>query len=145
MYLCDLEDTCQFLGFKATQDGLLSCPELRKNMQFIDVLRYDWAHTFLADSMVGQDMWSMIAAGKREGLFDEHTVFELLSQPWSFPGRVHITRGGLKRNRLQSVFNEWRREHHEPRNTVKAQMTELLGLYALLRHFVAEHNADAIC
>ena len=83
----DLEDTCQFFGFKATQDGLLSGPELRKHLKFIDVLRYDWAHTFLADSLVGREMWAIIAAGKREGLFDERSVFELLSKPWLFPGR----------------------------------------------------------
>ena len=64
-----LEETQKFLGFKATQDGLLSCPELRSHMHFIDVLRYDWAHTFLADNIVGHHMRSLIDAAKGKGLF----------------------------------------------------------------------------
>ena len=104
MHLCDLEDTCQFLGFKATQDGLLSCPELGKHMQLIDVLRYDWAHTFLADSLVGREMWAIIAAGKREGLFDERSVFELLSKPWLFPGRARQSKD-TKWSQLKNLFS----------------------------------------
>ena len=94
------DDTCQFLGFKATQEGLLACPELRKHMQFIDVLRYDWAHTFLADSLFGREMWAVIAAGKREGLFDEQSVYEFLSQPWTFPAGGKIAKG-TKWNQLK--------------------------------------------
>ena len=96
----DFDDTCQFLGFKATQEGLLACPELRKHMQFIDVLRYDWAHTFLADSLFGREMWAVIAAGKREGLFDEQSVYEFLSQPWTFPAGGKIAKG-TKWNQLK--------------------------------------------
>ena len=104
MHLCDLEDTCQFLGFKATQHGLLSCPELRAHLQFIDVLRYDWAHTFLADSLVGREMWAIIAAGKREGLFDERSVFELLSKPWLFPGQGQNREKDAPWNPLKNIF-----------------------------------------
>ena len=76
-----LGETQKFMGFKATQDGLLSCPELRSHMHFIDVFRYDWAHTFLADSIVGQQMWSLIDAAKGEGIFDEQTTCDFLSGP----------------------------------------------------------------
>ena len=33
--------------------GLLADLQLRSLVSFMDVVRYDWAHTFLADSMVG--------------------------------------------------------------------------------------------
>ena len=145
MYLCDLEDTCQFLGFKATQHGLLSCPELRAHLQFIGVLRYDWAHTFLADSLVGREMWAIIAAGKREGLFDERSVFELLSKRWLFPGqgqRRHMDK--IFKSKLGNMFAEWRVEQHAQGETIKASMSELLALYGMLRHFVCLHRSDAI-
>ena len=139
-----MEDTCQFLGFKATQDGLLSCPELRKHLHFIDVLRYDWAHTFLADSLVGREMWAIIAAGKREGLFDERSVFELLSKPWLFPGQGQRRQQDARWNHLKNIFSGWRAEHHAHSETIKAGMSDLLGLYGMLRHFVCLHSSDAI-
>ena len=57
------------MGFKATSDGLLADPQLRSMVNFMDVVRYDWAHTFLADSMLGRDFWCLIEAA------EEHKVF----------------------------------------------------------------------
>ena len=75
-----LKDTYKSLGFKATQDGLLADPELRRHIKFIDVLRYDWAHTFLSNSFVGREMWALIAAAERHGLFTQQDISEFLSE-----------------------------------------------------------------
>ena len=136
-----LEETQKFLGFKATQDGLLSCPELRSHMHFIDVLRYDWAHTFLADSIVGHQMWSLIGTAKGEGIFDEQTIYDFLSEPWQFPRGLQEKKG-TKWNSLRMVFDAHRMETHESKGTLKASMSELLGLYGLLRHFVGVRMPD---
>ena len=110
-------------------------------MQLVDVLRYDWAHTFLADSLVGQEMWCLIAAAKREGLFGEQAIYDFLSQPWCFPGSTREAKG-TKWNQLQAIFDEWRRGKHEEKGTIKASMSELLGLYGMLRHFVDLRTSD---
>ena len=135
-----LIDTYRWMGYKATQDGLLADPELRRHIKFIDVLRYDWAHTLLSNSIVGREMWGLIAAAERHGLFTQQDIREFLSEAWEFPGRGRS--GTSKEKALWMIFNEWRQETHANHGTMKASMSELLGLYALLRHFVEARVAD---
>ena len=129
------------LGYKATEHGLLADEELRRRFNFIDVLRYDWAHTFLADSMVGKEMWELIQAAATEGLFSQEDLYAFLDEPWEFAGKGKQQKS-TKWNQLKLVFNEWRRETNESHGAVKAGMSELLGLYSLLRHFVETRVGD---
>ena len=60
-----LQEVQKHLGFRSTQDGLLADPILRRHIDFMRVLRYDWAHTFLADGAVGSDMWQLVEAAEK--------------------------------------------------------------------------------
>ena len=110
-------------------------------MRFIDVLRYDWAHTFLADSIVGHQMWSVIDTARWEGVFDERAIYDFLSEPWQFPRGLQEKKG-TKWNNLKSMFDLHRGGVHESKHTLKASMSELVGLYGLLRHFVEVRMPD---
>ena len=136
-----LGETQKALGFKASEDGLLADPELRLRMNFIDVLRYDWAHTFLADSIVGREMWGLIEAAERHFIFSQHHIYDFLSEPWEFASSSK-TKKDTKWSTVKKIFHEVRRGIHEDHRTIKANMGDLLGLYALLRHFVESRVPD---
>ena len=133
-------DTFKALGFTATEHGLLADEQLRQRLTFMDIIRYDWAHSFLADSMVGKEMWELIAAATTHGLFSQEDLHAFLDEPWQFSGKKG--QKATKWNQLKLVFNEWRSETNESHNAVKAGMSELLGLYSLLRHFVEVRVRD---
>ena len=126
-----LKETQQALGFKATPDGLLADRELRCLVDFMGVLRYDWPHTFLADGVVGGEIWALLAAGKMHGLLSQEAVHLFLQEGWQVPWH------DPQRNKdLSKLFAENARKANEEHAAVKCSMSELLGLYALLRHFV---------
>ena len=57
-----LEEIQRNLGFRPTTLGLLADPTLRAHVDFMKVLRYDWAHTFLQEGVLGCDIWQLIEA-----------------------------------------------------------------------------------
>ena len=85
MSAAQVEDTHRALGFKATAGGLLADPQLRSLVKWTQVVRYDWAHTFLADSIVGKALWSLIEAAEQNGIFTQRDIFEFLNESWMFP------------------------------------------------------------
>ena len=106
-----LEDMQKLLGFKATENGLLGDPFLRQHINFIEVLRYDWAHTFLADSFVGREMWDLVEAAERHGIFSQADLDKFLNEPWQVPGQTEV-KGG-RYNRFHKLFDEHRRETNQ--------------------------------
>ena len=126
-----LQDMQQHLGFRATEDGLLASPELRLCIDFMGSLRYDWAHTFLANGILGAETWALVAAGKRHSLFSQNTINEFLNEEWCRP---RYRRGG-GRPTLPHLFDKYWQHLNEDAETIKGSMSDLLGLYGLLRHF----------
>ena len=57
-----LERVEQAFGFRATEHGLLADEELRRCFNVVDVVRYDWVHTFLQSGAVTIDTWGLIDA-----------------------------------------------------------------------------------
>ena len=52
-------------GFRCTSLGLLADPTLRAHADFMKVLRYDWAHTFLQEGVLGIGAWQLVEAAWR--------------------------------------------------------------------------------
>ena len=67
-----LETIQKNLGFRCTSLGLLADPSLRAHVDFMKVLHYDWAHTFLQEGVLGVDAWQLVEAtcGARGGVVD---------------------------------------------------------------------------
>ena len=130
------------LGFKATEGGLLADPQLRSLVKWMDAIRYDWAHTFLADSMLGYDLWALVEAAKEHEVFSQKDVHDFLAGGWSFPSPATQQVKGTKWNSLQMIFSQMGAEANERAGTIKASMSDLLGLYRLMGHFVATRVAS---
>ena len=118
------------LGFRARKDGLLADPELRRHIDWMGTLRYDWPHTFLADGFVGAEIWALVAAGEKHKLFSQKSLYDFLKEPWQFSRTGHH-----KQKNLCRLFNEQARKTNEDSLTIKASMGDLMGLYGLLRHY----------
>ena len=126
-----LKEVQRHLGFRATQEGLLPDPVLRHHIDWVKVLRYDWAHTFLGDGILGADMWQVIEAAEKCKLFRQQDIQHFLQESWVFP---FATRH--KQRDLWRFFADRGRTTNEHCQRVKAGMSDMLGLYGLLRHFV---------
>ena len=75
-----LERIQKSLGFRATKAGLLSSPDLRSYVDFMAVLRYDWAHSFLSDGIVSAEIWALLSAGQTHKLFDQESIYRFLQE-----------------------------------------------------------------
>ena len=128
-----LDETRMHLGYRATAEGLLADPELRDAIDWLDVLRYDWPHTFLSDGVLGAEMWALIDKAEELEIFTRDHVVDFLEQPWRFPSSAT---GDNKYASLAKLFNEHARKSSDEAKTLKASMSQFLGLYGLLRHFV---------
>ena len=134
-----LDDIQRTMGYSATEDGLLADPRLRSMVQFMEVLRYDWAHTFLADSMMGRDLWALVEAAEKHKVFAQEDTERFLSQGWASMSLDHRGRKAaqLSWRKLAKIFSKSGALANESAHTIKASMSELLALYRALSHFFA--------
>ena len=131
-------DTQRCLGFTASSDGLLADPQLRSLVNFMDVLRYDWAHTFLANSMLGNDLWALIEVAEEHNLFSQKDIEQFLQESWVSPCSDNRVKGVVTWPKLSVIFSDCGgAKANEDAKTIKAGMSELLGLYRVLMHFLA--------
>ena len=115
------------LGFKWQQKSLLLDMPLRRHVDIIEVVVFDWVHTALNDGTVTQDAFLLVQACGRIGV----TMRDLelyMQTAWEFPKVVRT-----KHKSLHQVFQTCRAPNADK---LKCSASELLGLYALLRHFV---------
>ena len=138
--MCRLKDIQKTMGFKATDDGLLADPQLRSYVQFMEVVRYDWAHTFLADSMLGRDLWTLVEAAEKHRVFTQEDIERFLRQGWSSLSLDNRGKAGACMwawRHLSKIFSKAGAQANEAANTIKASMSDLLTLYRSLSHFFA--------
>ena len=135
-----LKDIQRTMGFKATDDGLLADPQLRSYVQFMEVVRYDWAHTFLADSMLGRDLWTLVEAAEEHNVFTQEDIERFLSQGWTSLSLDHRGWADVAKwtwRKLSNIFSKAGAKANESAHTIKASMSDLLTLYRALSHFFA--------
>ena len=72
-------------GFSPTPSGLVSDLELRSHVPVQRVVRYDWAHTLLADGVVTSAAWSFIRSCAAHGVATQEDLYAFLRQSWIFP------------------------------------------------------------
>ena len=115
MYKTRLEEVQRHLGFRATKGGLLACPELRRCVDFMATLRYDWPHTFLSDGILGAELWALMAAGQKHELFSAGTIREFLQEQWQVPAGAI---GGRPKS-LQRLLDDHCVAHNEEHQTMR--------------------------
>ncbi len=101
---------------------------LRVHFRPLDVVNQDWVHDVLSDAILPCEMACFIDACGELSMADYES---LMKSDLRFP-KHYATKGSL----LWRVFDEYRNRADETTTKIKADASELLGLYALMRHFV---------
>ncbi len=108
--------------------GFVADLELRKVLRPLECLTQGWVHGVLSDGIMGTEMEAFLLRSKPHG-FGREELEKLLHAELRFPTSWK-TRGKL----LWRVFSDQR--IGEDKNKVRGDASEMLGLYALVRHFV---------
>lgn len=112
--------------------GFASDPVLRRHCRPLDVLCGDWVHGVLNDGILCSEMRCFVNAD--EATLQDYEAF--MKSDLRFPNHF-MTKG----KQLYRVFDSWRNTDEEF-TKVKANASELLGLYSLMRHFIEKRFVD---
>jgi hypothetical protein len=126
-----LDNMCYVTGIAATVHGLLASPRVRANLDVRKVFHLDWAHTLLQDGTLTNDLSLFMRNAEHKLGIDARFWESNLKDGWKFPSALH-----QKHRHLWKMFNEYRIPEGAETH-VKGSMTEILGLYSLVRHIVA--------
>ena len=113
-------------GLYCTPHGLLACPELRRRLNILGSVRFDWMHCALQDGTLTTEANLLLTASEGLG-FTSSDLEAHFKNDWVFP-QQHQSKGKL----LWRIFDQSRKGLQEK---IKASASEMLILYVLLRHF----------
>jgi hypothetical protein len=111
----------------------LADPIIRSRVSVLDVVNYDWMHAALQDGTLTTEAALFLSACEEVGVASEH-IGTFLKNGWSFP-KASRSKGKA----LHRVFDSHRKSTS---SKLKASASEMLGLYALLRHYFEIHVGD---
>ena len=127
----NLQKTC---GLKFEPDGILLDPELRRHVDVVDSTVIDWVHTALQDGVFTTEAFLLVQACGEVLDIGFGDLREYMKDGWKFPAW-----GRTKSKELFRIFDEARSPKEDK---IRASASELLGMYALIRHFVERHLLD---
>ena len=114
--------------------GFVSDTVLRRHCRPLDVLNGDWVHGVLSDGIMCTEMTCFLRADGEASLQDYEAF---MKSDLRFP-KHFMTKG----RKLWRVFDAWRNPtDQEDIIKIKGDASELLGLYALMRHFIEKRFA----
>ena len=141
-----LNELEQMLGFKYNPHGVTQNAALQSVANPIEVATYDWFHSMLQGGTLVVEVESLIAA---VGLERETLKTFLADESWQYSQA-----SAVKNRQLHRVFDH-RRISSEAPQKVKGSSSEFLGLFGMLRCFVAlsvgddhamaKNSFDAVC
>lgn len=126
-------------GFTCSSTGLLADARLRGSFEVLEVARYDWVHSALADGLLSVDMWQYLRRcdERRPGTMRE--LNQHLQLPWQWPKMSCVDKYVLKR-----AFSEKFVASSTSADKLKCGASVLLTLYALVRNFVDQNAATLL-
>lgn len=119
-------------GLNTNEDGILSDPVLRQHIDVVSVTRYDWLHNLLQDGVMTTETFHFLKACEPHGVRPTDLQKFLRDEGWQFP-----LASRAKSKQLHRIFDEYRSGDSEEHDRLKCCASELLGLYGMLRHYVA--------
>ena len=121
-------------GLNTNPFGMLFDPTLREHMDLLACLRFDWMHNLLQDGILVHEVFFFLrscgvpSANLRDFLRDER---------WTFPLAAR-----RKSSNLHMVFDDYRSRLSDEHDKLKANASEVFGLYGMLRHDVSMYVPD---
>ena len=119
-------------GLSCTPHGLLACPELRRRLDILGSIRFDWMHCVLQDGTLTTEASLLLTACEGLG-FTSSDLEAHFKNDWVFP-QQHQSKGKF----LWRIFDQSRKALQDK---VKASASEMLLLYVLLRQFFVSRIA----
>ena len=115
--------------------GFAADKTLRLHLRPLDVLNQDWVHGVLSDGVLGQE----VVCFMREDVATTVQDYEaFLKSDLRFPQALRAKSANLHR-----VFDAYRNPNAEEKpDSLRANASELLGLFGLLRHFIEKRFKD---
>ena len=110
--------------------GLAADAVLRPLVSVLDVLNQDWVHGILSDGILLAEMGLLIDADEGAGRMDYEAF---MKSDLRFP-KQYAQKGNL----LWRVFDSYRNSDDDTCAKIKADASELLGLYVVMRHFIEQ-------
>ena len=123
-------------GLDVTASGLLACPKFRAHCNPVSLTYYDWAHTMLQDGVFTNEFSNFLRCCEANVGLNARWWESKLKDGWCFPSLGRYKKAGLHR-----LFNEYRMPSGENISNVRGAMSEMLGIYALVRHLVETEDA----
>ena len=114
--------------------GFVSDTVLRRHCRPLDVLNGVWVHGVLSDGIMSTDMCCFL---REDGEASVQDYEAFMKCDLRFPQHF-MTKG----KSLWRVFDAWRNPKDKEISQIKGDASELLGLYALMRHFIEKRFVD---
>ena len=127
--LDNLEKVC---GFSISPLGILADPDLRRRVDFMQAVRYDWMHCALQDGTMNVESNLLFSSACSVGGMLPDELEMHLKHDWDFP-HYHRSRGA----NLWRLFDQGKKTDGDAR-FVKAGASQMLILHSLLRHFFTQ-------
>ena len=126
-----LTDVMYVTAMAPSGHGLLSHPRVRSDIDVLRVFHVDWAHTCLQDGTMTNELSCFVEACRQKTQLGARFWESQLRSGWSFPFHTKV-----KQRALHRMFNEYKIPSDDQVHTVKGSITDILGVYSLVRHIV---------
>ena len=121
-------------GLNSAPHGVFADKRLRIHIDFANVITIDWVHCMLSDGVMSTEAHLFISAA--HSFVTMRDLESYMKGEWCFPASIRA-----KSRVLWQVFQS---ERCPSGDKLKASASEMLGLYALLRHFAETRMRDVV-
>jgi hypothetical protein len=120
------------IGIAYDEDGLIFDVPLRKFVPLVSITTFDWMHLLLCSAgCIQQEFYNFLKRCRRELKIHYRHIRQFVSSDrWCWPRGTR-----LEPSKLKGVFSDSREAHSTSETGFRAQASEVLGIYPLLRRF----------
>ena len=136
----DFEELQKAIGFNCNPKGMLADKTLRPHLAVCQMAHTDWVHNMCQDGCMTKEVHAFVSCAKRDAGIHFEFWQTLLRSDWCFP-----THRKTKTAHLHELFNKYHEKHSEEKQKFKSLASDMVTLYALLRHVIERELQDIRC
>ncbi len=126
-----LDDLRYITALDVSAGGFLADALVRARVDVTKVFHLSWAHTCLEDGIVTNDLSHFVEATETKIGLGARLWEDRLRAGWNFPSNTKV-----KQRTMHRLFNAYRIPDDKKISAVKGSMSDMLGVYGLIRHIV---------